>query len=340
MCWATVLNNLYTNWLINCKIKVRGIFSLMILYMFTSMYLWHQLIIWVIATLYISWSQNLIAINLDTNTVFHVNHRKWYQMLYHTEGNVIFDLSSHLLHIFSSTFLCALINFPLPPPPFAAAPLPHCSFTVSLFCLFANFPFVLFFSLLPFLPASHSTPLWTRPCVCGPRGLSLGRWFDLWLGKCFEECWEGPGAWTRGLYLDLLSTQKIGETAAPLMLRYLNWQSSPAFMVWCISPSTYIGYTDTLKMAQHSEIRGYGSGPALWYCVLPPSPIHHDQSQLCPLSIHFINKHNCPGVHAQLFIMRVSQTQSFVTDLIWNFWGGAHDGEIYFLWRRQTAQKK
>lgn len=119
----------------------------------------------------------------------------------------------------------------------AFAPLPHCSFTVSLFYLFANFPFILSFSLLLSLPASPSTLLWTRPCVCGPRGLSLGRWFDLWLGKCFEESWEGPGAWTGGLYLDLLSTQKMGETAAPLMLRYLNWQCSPVLTVWCISPS-------------------------------------------------------------------------------------------------------
>lgn len=52
------------------------------------------------------------------------------------------------------------------------------------------------------------------------------------------------------------------------------------------------------------------------------------QSQLGPLSVHFINKHDCPEVHAQLLIMWVSQTESFVIDLIWNFWGGAHDGDI------------
>lgn len=120
---------------------------------------------------------------------------------------------------------------------FATTPPPHRCFTISLLYLFANFPFILSFSLPPSLPASPSTLLWTGPCVWGPRGLSLGRWFDLWLGKCFEESWEGPGAWTGGLYLDLLSTQKMGETAAPLMHRYLNWQCSPVLTVWCVSPS-------------------------------------------------------------------------------------------------------
>lgn len=45
------------------------------------------------------------------------------------------------------------------------------------------------------------------------------------------------------------------------------------------------------------------------------------QSQLGPLAVHYINKHDCPEVHAQLFIMQVSQTEGFVIDLIWSLLG-------------------
>lgn len=45
-------------------------------------------------------------------------------------------------------------------------------------------------------------------------------------------------------------------------------------------------------------------------------PLSQYQSQLVPVAVHYINKHDCPEVHAQLFIMRVSQTKSFVTALI------------------------
>lgn len=140
------------------------------------------------------------------------------------------DLVWHLLHSTFSTFPTPLTSFPQLFPTFLIYQLawlppsnpPPCSLAISLLYLFANFLLILQLSLPPFLRpslASPSTLLWTWPCVCGPRGLSLSRWFDLWLGKCFEESWEGPGAWTRGFCLDLLSTQKMGETAAPLMLR-------------------------------------------------------------------------------------------------------------------------
>lgn len=54
------------------------------------------------------------------------------------------------------------------------------------------------------------------------------------------------------------------------------------------------------------------------------------QSQLGPLAVHYINKHDCPEVHAQLFIMQVSQTEGFVIDLIWNLLGW------YSLWGKCT----
>lgn len=51
------------------------------------------------------------------------------------------------------------------------------------------------------------------------------------------------------------------------------------------------------------------------------SVVSQYQSQLGPLSVHFINKHDCPEVHAQPFIMRVSQAEGFVIDLIRKIFG-------------------
>lgn len=149
------------------------------------------------------------------------------------------------------------ISFPLPIPPllqhlFPTFPIhqlawlppsnpPPCLLAISPLFLFRQRSLrTLSFSPSTPLPASPSTLLWTWPWIRAPRGLSLGRCFDLWLGKCFEASWEGPGAWTGVLCLDLLSTQKMGETGAPLMLRYLNWQCS--FSV--VQLSIYTGYTD------------------------------------------------------------------------------------------------
>lgn len=52
---------------------------------------------------------------------------------------------------------------------------------------------------LPFLFILMKHPfffhLWTWTGVWRPRGVSLGRGFDLWLRRCFEESRAEPGAW-------------------------------------------------------------------------------------------------------------------------------------------------
>lgn len=63
---------------------------------------------------------------------------------------------------------------------------------------------------------------------------------------------------------------------------------------------------------------------ALWFCSsfmfssLPRLSLERSlalyQSQLGPLAVHHINKHDGPEAHAGLLIMRVSQTGSFVID--------------------------
>lgn len=72
-------------------------------------------------------------------------------------------------------------------------------------------------------------------------------------------------------------------------------------------------------MAYDSEITGLCSRSSI--VILRSLSISQYQSQLGPLAVHFINKHDCPEVHAQRFIMRVSQAESFAIDpILHSFW--------------------
>lgn len=145
--------------------------------------------------------------------------------------------SPHQLPSASTTLVPTLLShhfdapasLPLPPPPRSTPVLP--CYLISLPFLPAFPSFSLFHSLRS-LPASPSALLWTWPWICAPRGLSLGIWFDLWLGKCFEESWEEPGAWAGVFRLDLLSAQNMEETGALSMPHILNWQCSPVLTEW------------------------------------------------------------------------------------------------------------
>lgn len=72
-------------------------------------------------------------------------------------------------------------------------------------------------------------------------------------------------------------------------------------------------------MAYDSEITGLCSRSSI--VILRSLSISQYQSQLGPLAVHFINKHDCPEVHAQRFIMRVSQAESFAIDPILHSFG-------------------
>lgn len=88
-------------------------------------------------------------------------------------------------HLFSSCLMHQLACPPPPPPLPKAIPCPPLLSHFSSFLLtFPSFPFFLS------LPASPCTLLWAWSWICTPKSLSLGRWFDLWLGKCFEESCE------------------------------------------------------------------------------------------------------------------------------------------------------
>ncbi len=165
-----------------------------------------------------------------------------------------------------------LSSFPLPPPPllqhlFPTFPIHQLAWLPSfkptpLLSHFSSFhqSSLRFLSFSPSIP-SPSALLWTWPWNCVPRGLSLGRWFDLWLGKCFEESWERPEVCTGVLCLDLLSAQKMGETSSPLMVMYLNWQYSPVLKVWNNSPSIKAALTGSV--AYDSEITWLGFWSAI-----------------------------------------------------------------------------
>lgn len=207
------------------------------------------------------------------------------------------SLLPHLLH----TPNCL---HPSPQPPH----LPQGSLAISFLFLHS----LALSPCVPF-PASPSTPLWTWPWICAPRVMSLGGWFDLWLGKCFEESWEEPRALTGVLWLHLLSAQKMEEIGSPWMLCIFTWQCCPVLY----SPSSiYVLLRES--MAYDGKVTGlYYWSSIVILCSLPFS-VSQYQSQLGPLAILSIN---CPEVHAQLFIMQVSQTKSFITELIWNLLG-------------------
>lgn len=103
--------------------------------------------------------------------------------------------------------------------------------------------------------------------------------------------------------------KKMGETGAPLMLRYLNWQCSPVLSVWYSSPSIQAALTES--MAYDSKITGLCFWPSIVILCSLSLSVSQYQSQLGPLAVHFINKHDRPEVHAQLFIMWVSQSEKF-----------------------------
>lgn len=95
-------------------------------------------------------------------------------------------------------------------------PLLPCYLT---FFFFPHFPFLL--SLHPCFPLHFFFEpglVSVDPKVCHwAGGLISGR------GIALRRAERGQRPGLGGLCMDLLSTQKMGETAVPLMLRYLNW---------------------------------------------------------------------------------------------------------------------
>lgn len=238
------------------------------------------------------------------------------------ENGVEFDtFAEHFLLIPANPAHQLSLPTPSPPSPYISVHDSHCSFAISPLP-FANFLLV-------------SLPLSFPPCIPQRRALNLA--LCLWAQRSVtgqmvwslagEMLWGAERGLTGGLCPDLLSAQKMGESAAPWMPPHLNWQCRPVLTLWSISPSTQAALTES--MAYDSEITGLDLCCSIG--ILSSLSISQYKSQLGPLSVHFINKHDCPEAHAQLFIMQVSQGQRFVTGLNWNFWGGAHCGEIYLL---------
>ena len=240
-------------------------------------------------------------------------------------------LAWHLLHRSSSAFPTSPHQLPSAPSTFAATPLPHLSDTPAcltpphhhhhhplasslshLSSFFANVPFALSLSLPPLPSLPPRAPCFepglesVHPEVCHWADVLISGW-----GNALRraERGQGPGlgssAWTCCLH----------KRWEKLVLPWCSgiWTDS-VVSVWYGSPSMRATLTES--MAYDSEITGLCSRSSIVILGSLSLSVSQYQSQLGPLAIHFINKHDCPEVHAQLFIMRVSQAESFVTDPI------------------------
>ena len=189
---------------------------------------------------------------------------------------------------------------------------PLASSLSHLSSFFANVPFALSLSLPPLPSLPPRAPCFepglesVHPEVCHWADVLISGW-----GNALRraERGQGPGlgssAWTCCLH----------KRWEKLVLPWCSgiWTDS-VVSVWYGSPSMRATLTES--MAYDSEITGLCSRSSIVILGSLSLSVSQYQSQLGPLAIHFINKHDCPEVHAQLFIMRVSQAESFVTDPI------------------------
>ena len=248
------------------------------------------------------------------------------QKLGHRRDN--WEIQSDIFCTFS-TFPTSLISFPLPPPQLfptflihqlAWLPPSNPPPLLSHFSTFSpTFPsFSLFLSLHPSLPplAPSFEPglVSVDPEVCHWADGLISGWGNA-LRRAERGQGPGPGASACTCCL-----HKIWEKLLlPWCLEYLNWQCSPVLTAQYRSPSISAALTES--MAYDSKITGLCFWSNIVILCSLSLYVSQYQRQLGPLSVHPINKHDCPEVHAELFIFPVSRAESFVIDPIWNFSG-------------------